>query len=268
MGNSFKKLETVGYRESNKASLRAVYVRDIRVLRFSWDGLGSKVLAVSNSKFLFIDTSSSAADKGISGYVCLFMHSTLLLFFGGDSDSFDGCLLTFCVRVYINHFQEPCNSTIILYIYNEKVLIFTSELLSPKNLNFACKAFDTDRQSFKDGLVLWHISTVPIVWTIYFLSLSVRIFLFSLSSVSWRKHGTGNGSGSFYEITKTIKLLLIWLLTTYILLCICCFMRTCFLNSVTVVINELAIDMYCITLVLLLLTGSSPLLLITDITDS
>ena len=163
----------------------------MRVLIDSWHGLGFKLSSLSNCKFLSIDTSSSA-DRSISGYLCFLVHSILHFFLGGDSDSLDDFLLTFCVRVYKNHFQESYNNI----NYKLKRFLLTSELSSPKNLNFVCNALDTNKQSSMDGLILWHIITVASVCTIYFLSPSVSIFFLSLSLVSRQKHGIGNGLGS------------------------------------------------------------------------
>ena len=73
----------------------------------------------------------------------------------------------------------------------------TSELSSPKNLNLSCNLSETALQSLNDGFCTCIIIMVAKVWTIYFRSLLVKVFFFSLPSVSWRNVGIGNGFGSF-----------------------------------------------------------------------
>ena len=87
-------------------------------------------------------------------------------FLGGDSDSFDDFLLTSCVRVYKNHFQESYNN---INGINLKRFLLTSELSSPKNLNFVCNPLDTNKQSSNDGLILWHIIIVASVCTMAYI---------------------------------------------------------------------------------------------------
>ena len=74
----------------------------------------------------------------------------------------------------------------------------TSELSSPKHLNFLCKAFETVRQLFNDGRDLYVISIVASVCTIYFLSLSWKAPFLRCTSVEWRNVGIGKGLGKSY----------------------------------------------------------------------
>ena len=75
--------------------------------------------------------------------------------------------------------------------------IVASDPLSVRNGNFSCRACETTKQLFIDGLGMYVIKTVANVCTMYFLSASeTSNSSVRQSSMELRKVGIGNGLGS------------------------------------------------------------------------
>ena len=71
-----------------------------------------------------------------------------------------------------------------------------SPSLSSRNLYIVTKALATTPQCCNDGRWMWVISIVARVWTMYFLSVSIRTLDCRFLSVPARNFGIGNGLGS------------------------------------------------------------------------
>ena len=119
IGNCCRMLQTPEYSESNIIDLLRAWVRINNSLILLATCLVLLHSSLRRRIFLSSDTSSFAED-GIGGYSCFFIELNFNFFLGGPSSS-QCFLLTFCARVYINHFHELWKYQIHAYIIKETI---------------------------------------------------------------------------------------------------------------------------------------------------